>query len=108
MQTKKQSFLESITNTAVGFGISLAATFLIFPVVGVESTGAKNVVITIFFTVVSITRSYFLRRYFNSKNVEKEPCECCSKKQDINKMDLDEHGNWFCSSCIKALNVKSR
>jgi hypothetical protein len=108
MQTKKQSFLESITNTAIGFGISLAATFLIFPVVGVESTGTKNVIITVFFTVVSITRSYFLRRYFNSKNVEKETCECCSKKKDINKMDLDEHGNWFCISCTKAFTQTTR
>ncbi|WP_373942642.1 hypothetical protein OEG92_05420 [Polaribacter sejongensis] len=76
MQTKKQSLVESITNTAVGFGISLAATFLIFPIVGVESTGTKNVLITIFFTAVSITRSYLLRRYFNNANIEKEICEC--------------------------------
>lgn len=67
-QSKKQSLVESITNTAVGFLISLAATFAIFPLVGIESTGFKNVVITIFFTAISILRGYVIRRYFNKKS----------------------------------------
>ena len=69
MQTKKQSFIEALTNTAVGFLISLAATFVVFPLVGVESTGAKNILITLFFTGISILRSYILRRLFNKKGV---------------------------------------
>jgi hypothetical protein len=101
MQTKKQSLLESITNTTIGFVISLAATFVIFPIVGVESTGTKNILITCFFTSVSIARSYFLRRYFNNVNSEKETCEGCNKKININKMHIDEDANWFCSSCLK-------
>lgn len=67
MQTKKQSFIEAITNTAVGFGISLAATFIIFPLVGVATTPFKNVLITVFFTVISILRGYIIRRIFNKK-----------------------------------------
>lgn len=67
MQTKKQSLTEAITNTAVGFIISLAATFVIFPLVGVESTGTKNVIITVFYTVISIARGYLIRRIFNKK-----------------------------------------
>ena len=64
-QTKKQSVLETITNTAVGFAISLAATFFIFPVLNIESTGSKNVAVTIFFTVISLLRGYVIRRIFN-------------------------------------------
>lgn len=67
MQSKRQSLIEAATNTAVGFMISLAATFVIFPLVGVASTGGKNVLITLFFTAVSIARSYALRRFFNNK-----------------------------------------
>lgn len=67
MQTKRNSLIEAITNTAVGFCISLLATFIIFPIVGVESTGTKNVIITLFFTVISIIRGYVLRRVFNKK-----------------------------------------
>lgn len=65
MQTKKHSLIESLTNVAVGFGISLAATFAIFPLVGIASNGTQNLVVTVFYTIISIARSYVIRRYFN-------------------------------------------
>ena len=67
MQTKKQSFIESLSNTAVGFLISLAATFIVLPIFNVHSTFSKNIGITICFTFISIIRSYLIRRYFNKK-----------------------------------------
>jgi hypothetical protein len=71
MQSKKQSFTEAIINTAVGFGISWASTFLIFPLVGIASSPGKNLLITFYFTIISIARSYVLRRYFNKKHINK-------------------------------------
>lgn len=68
MQSKKQSLLESFVNIFVGFIISFASTFLIFPLVGFESTSSKNLIITIFFTVISFLRSYILRRIFNKES----------------------------------------
>lgn len=65
MQSKKHSLIEAITNTAVGFGISLLSIFIILPLVGIESTPGKNGVITLYFTVISIVRGYVLRRVFN-------------------------------------------
>lgn len=65
-QTKKQSFIESIANTFIGFIISLASTFMIFPLMNVASTPSKNIAITVFFTVISIIRGYVIRRYFNN------------------------------------------
>lgn len=65
-QTKKQSFIESIANTFVGFIISLSATFFIFPLVNIASTPSKNFAITVFFTFISIVRGYVIRRYFNN------------------------------------------
>tara|TARA_R100001369_G_C3286371_1_gene163044 strand:+ start:516 stop:731 length:216 start_codon:yes stop_codon:yes gene_type:complete len=67
MQTKKNSLIEAVTNTAVGFGISLVSIFIILPLLGIESTPTKNVTITVYFTVISIVRSYVLRRIFNKK-----------------------------------------
>jgi hypothetical protein len=64
-QTKTQSLTEAFINVAVGFGISLIATIVIFPIMDIESTTSKNLQITLFFTVISILRSYGLRRYFN-------------------------------------------
>lgn len=67
MQTKRQSFIESLTNVAVGYSISLLSLFIIFPLLGIESSTPKNLLITLYFTVLSIVRSYVLRRFFNKK-----------------------------------------
>jgi hypothetical protein len=68
MQTKKQSFIESLTNTAVGFSISLAATFAVFPLVGINSSGGQNLAVTIFYTAISIARGYVIRRWFTKRH----------------------------------------
>ena len=66
-QTKKQSFTESLVNTITGFTISLASTFLIFPLVGFESSFKINFIVTIYFTLISVLRNYLIRRFFNKK-----------------------------------------
>lgn len=65
MQTKKQSFIEALTNTAIGFLVSYASTFIVFPLVGVSTTASTNLMVTIYFTIISVLRSYTLRRIFN-------------------------------------------
>lgn len=67
MQTRKHSFVESLSNTAVGFVISLASLYVVFPFFGIETSHGTNVLITLYFTVISITRSYIIRRFFNKK-----------------------------------------
>lgn len=66
-QSKKQSFLESTTNTALGFVINFIATFIIFPIMEIDSTFVKNIGVTMFFTAISLLRGYLVRRYFNNK-----------------------------------------
>jgi len=68
MQTKKQSLTEAISNTAVGFGVSYASTFLIFPLLGIITNAGTNLIIVIYFTIISILRGYVIRRFFNKKN----------------------------------------
>ena len=92
MQTKKQSLIESITNTVVGFIISYASTFLIFPLVGIESSASKNIVITLFFTVVSIFRGFLIRRYFNKKHTSKEKERGITITNTTNAPDVCECG----------------
>ena len=67
MQSKKQSLIETLINVLVGYIISLLSLFVVFPLVGVESTPGKNIAITCYFTLTSIARSYVIRRYFNNK-----------------------------------------
>lgn len=66
MQRRRTSLIESISNTAVGFGISLTLwTWVIVPVWNLPVSMHDNLVITGLFTVVSIARGYVLRRFYN-------------------------------------------
>ena len=58
MQTKKQSFIESLTNVAIGYLISLLSLFIIFPILGIESSTGKNLIITLYFTLITLYGSY--------------------------------------------------
>jgi len=66
-QTRKSSLIEAVVNTAVGFGISLISQLAIFSAYGVTLPLADNVLITCWFTVISIARGYLLRRWFNAR-----------------------------------------
>ena len=68
MQSKKNSLIESITNVVVGYCVALMSQIIIFPVFGIHATIKDNLMIGLFFTVVSIARSYVLRRIFNKKS----------------------------------------
>lgn len=65
MQSKTHSLIEALTNTAVGFGISLASQIVIFGAYGVRLPLADNLAITLWFTAISILRGFVLRRAFN-------------------------------------------
>jgi divalent metal cation (Fe/Co/Zn/Cd) transporter len=70
-QSKKHSFYESIMNVAIGYFISMAAQLIIFPLYDIHISLSSNLTIGLWFTVVSIVRSYFLRRYFNKVTIKK-------------------------------------
>lgn len=63
-QSKLASWIESITSTAVGFGISLAAQWVFLPLLGVSITLSQNITFAVIMTVISIARGYVLRRVF--------------------------------------------
>lgn len=75
MQLKRHSFLESIINVMVGYGIALLSQVIIFPFFNIKVTLKENILIGIFFTAISIIRSYFLRRIFNYLTDTKLPNE---------------------------------
>ena len=65
MQLKRHSLLESVINVAVGYGVALVSQIVIFPLYGMEVPLSANIQIGIWFTAISIVRSYVLRRAFN-------------------------------------------
>jgi hypothetical protein len=64
-QTKLGSWAEAWANIAVGFGINFAANLLVLPHFGFAVTPGKAMGIGVVFTVISLVRSYVLRRWFN-------------------------------------------
>jgi len=64
-QTKRQSFIEIMTNTVVGFLISVVVQLIIYPVLEIEVSIGENLTITTIFVVIGIVRSYVMRRIFN-------------------------------------------
>ena len=66
-QTKLGSAVEAAANIAVGFTINFTANMLILPLFGFHNlTAWKNFEIGLLYTVISLVRSYVLRRYFNN------------------------------------------
>lgn len=65
MQSRLMSGLESIANVALGYGIAVLTQISIFPLFGIRVTIGDNFVIAALFTLISLIRSYCLRRLFN-------------------------------------------
>lgn len=64
-QSRVGSVLEAAANVAVGYGIAVGAQLIIFPMFGINIPLHDNLAIAGLFTVVSLVRSYVLRRLFN-------------------------------------------
>ena len=64
-QSKLESLIESSVNTFSGWFISfLLWSFIVGPLFDIDTSIIENMLITAIFTVVSIGRSYFWRRFF--------------------------------------------
>lgn len=64
-QTRLGSFVESLANIAIGFGINFAANLLVLPMFGFAVTPTDAFGIGLAFTAISLARSYVVRRLFN-------------------------------------------
>lgn len=67
-QSRLDSLMEAVTNTAIGLVVSTIANYFVIPaVLGVHMTHAQNAALSAIFTVISIGRSYLLRRAFDGR-----------------------------------------
>ncbi len=66
-QTRLGSFIEALLNVAIGLVVSIVANALVFPRFGFRPSLGENVAISAIYTVISIVRSYLVRRFFNAQ-----------------------------------------
>ena len=60
------SLVEAIANVAVGYGVAVATQLVVFPWFGLPARLDDALAIGVIFTLVSILRSFALRRMFEA------------------------------------------
>jgi hypothetical protein len=63
-QSRTMSMLEAVTNVLVGYGLAVGLQLLLFPAFGLYPTLGQTLHIGGWFTLLSLLRSYALRRLF--------------------------------------------
>jgi len=66
-QTRLQSIIESAINVLIGYLVALGSQFAIFPFFDINVPLTDNMLIGLWFTVISLLRSYAIRRWFNAR-----------------------------------------
>ena len=67
MQSRLSSFIESVINVLIGYGVALLSQIIIFPLFDIHVSLQTNLWIGAWFTAISLVRSYVIRRYFNAR-----------------------------------------
>lgn len=65
MQTKRRSFIEAVTNVLIGYLVAVISNFIVLPLFGYQVSLFDGFAIGVVFTVISLIRSYVIRRLFN-------------------------------------------
>ena len=60
------SLLEAVANVVVGYGVAVATQMAVFPMLGLHASTSDQLIIGVIFTLVSLVRSYALRRLFEA------------------------------------------
>ncbi|MFC3118925.1 DUF7220 family protein [Jhaorihella thermophila] len=68
-QSRAMSLIEAIANVALGYVLAIVTQIMIFPIFGLQATLTQNLKIGAIFTLVSIARSFALRRLFEAIRV---------------------------------------
>ena len=66
MQTRWMSLMEATANIAVGYCLAVLTQVIVFPLFGLSVSLGENLGIGAVFTVISLVRSFVLRRVFNA------------------------------------------
>lgn len=65
MQSRGGSFIEALVNIGVGYLVAVCANLIVLPLFGFYPSLSQHALIGLIFSVLSLVRSYCLRRFFN-------------------------------------------
>ena len=82
-QSRLMSLMESLANVLIGYGVAVATQMAVFPLFGLAVTVTENLLMGLIFTVVSIVRSYALRRSFEALRVRQSAMASSTISQSI-------------------------
>jgi len=66
-QSRLGSFIEAWINVLIGFSINFIANLIIFPIFGWQISLMENLGLGAIYTIISVARSYAIRRWFNAR-----------------------------------------
>lgn len=66
-QSKLGSLCEALINITIGYSVALASQLTIFSMLDIQVKLTTNLWIGVWFTTISLIRSYIIRRWFNAK-----------------------------------------
>jgi hypothetical protein len=66
-QSKLGSLIEISVSLAIGMSLSILSYLIILPAIDIHVAFMTNVGLTLWFTVLSFIRGYFVRRWFNAR-----------------------------------------
>ena len=66
-QSRLGSLIESVMNIIIGYGIAVLSQLAIFPMFNIHIPLSANLWIGVWFTLISLIRSYVIRRWFNAR-----------------------------------------
>lgn len=64
MQSRRMSVIEALSNVAIGYGVAVLTQITVFPLFDLQVSLSDNLLIGALFTLVSVARSYAVRRMF--------------------------------------------
>lgn len=64
MQSRRRSLIEAITNAVVGYALAVITQIVVFPPFELQVPFRDNLAIGALFVMISLLRSYELRRLF--------------------------------------------
>ena len=65
-QSRAMSLVEAATNVVVGYALAIITQVLVFPWFSIKATLQEHLVIGLIFVIISLARSYALRRLFDT------------------------------------------